>query len=80
MVGCIKRCLRKVLGNAKLSVDELSTELTEVESTLNSRPLSHCYAEFGEEVLTPSQLLLGRRLTPLSTGFANHSNFDDNDP
>ena len=35
MVGCAKRCLCKVLGNAKLSVDELSTVLTEVESTLN---------------------------------------------
>ena len=80
MVGCVKRCLRKVLGNAKLSIDELSTVLTEVESTLNSRPLTYCYSEFGEEVLTPSHLLFGRRLTPLSTGFANYSNFDDNDP
>ena len=76
----LKRCLRKVLGNAKLSVDELSTVLTEIESTLNSRPLTYCYSEFGEEVVTPSHLLVGRRLTPLSTGFATYSNFDDSDP
>ena len=35
MVGCVKRCLRKVLGTAKLSQNEFSTALTEVESTLN---------------------------------------------
>jgi len=80
LIGCVKRCLRKVLGNAKLSFDELSTVVTEVEATLNSRPLTYHYSELGEEVLTPSHLLVGRRLTPLSTGFANYSSFDDKDP
>ena len=80
LIGCVKRCLRKVLGNAKLSFDELSTVVTEVEATLNSRPLTYHYSEIGEEVLTPSHLLVGRRLTPLSTGFANYSSFDDKDP
>ena len=36
MVRCVKRCLRKVLGTAKLSQDEFSTVLTEIERTLNS--------------------------------------------
>ena len=38
MVGTVKRCLRKVLGNAKLTYDELLTTLVEIEGTLNSRP------------------------------------------
>ena len=68
MVGLVKRCLRKVLGNAKLSFDELNTVLTEIENTLNLRPLTYQYEELGVEVLTPSHLLFGRRLSPLSEG------------
>ena len=65
MVGSVKRCLRKVLGNARLSFDELLTVLTEVEATLNSRPLTYDYDTPGEEVLTPTHLIYGRRLTSL---------------
>ena len=36
MVRGVKRCLGKVLGNAKLTVEELSTVLVEVEGTLNA--------------------------------------------
>ena len=62
MVGCVKRCLRKVLGNAGLTFDELFTVLVEVEETLNSRPITYEYDETGEVVLTPSHLLFGRRV------------------
>ena len=50
MVGCVKACLRKVLGNAKLTFDELLTVLVEIEGTLNSRPLTYTYDELDEEV------------------------------
>ena len=60
MVGKVKRCLRKVLGNAKLTYDELLTTLVEIEGTLNSRPLTYAYDEVGVEVLTPSHLIFGR--------------------
>ena len=35
MVRSVKRCLRKVLGNAKLTFDELNTVLVELEGTLH---------------------------------------------
>ncbi|XP_065060201.1 uncharacterized protein LOC135687544 [Rhopilema esculentum] len=68
MVRSVKRCLRKVLGNAKVSHDELCTLLAEVECVLNNRPLTYLYDELGGEVLTPSHLVMGRRLNLLSSG------------
>ena len=66
MVGCVERCLKKVLGNARLTYDELLTVLTEVEATLKSRPLTYDYDNPTEgEVLTPAHLLYGRRLLSL---------------
>ena len=65
MIGTVKRCLRKVLGNAKLNFEELTTVLAEIESTVNSRPLTYQYDDL-VEALTPSHLLCGRRLSPLS--------------
>ena len=63
MVRSMKRCLRKVLSNAKLTVDELNTVLVEVEGTLNARPLTEEYEEFEGEVLTPSHLIYGRAIS-----------------
>ena len=66
MVGTVKRCLRKVLGNARLTQDEMSTVLVEIENTVNSRPLTYCDEEYDLQVLTPSHLLVGRRISALS--------------
>ena len=65
MVRSTKRCLKKTIGRAVLSYDELLTALTEVEMILNSRPLSYVSTEDLEEPLTPSHLLTGRRLLSL---------------
>ena len=65
MVGSVKRCLRKVLGNARLTYDELLTILVEIEGTLNSRPLTYEYNETDTETLTPSHLIFGRRIKSL---------------
>lgn len=62
MVRGVKRCLRKIVGQAKLSYDELLTVLTEVEMILNSHPLTVVSAEDLEEPLTPSHLVVGRRI------------------
>ena len=42
LVGSVKRCLKKVLGNARLKLDELRTVLIEVGGTLNPRQLPMC--------------------------------------
>ena len=65
MIGSVKRCLRKVLAHAKLTFDELYTVLLEVEGTVNSRPLTYLYDTL-DEVLTPSHLIFGYRLSTLS--------------
>ena len=77
MVGSVKRCLSKVLGNARLTQDELTTVLVEVEATLNSRPLTYQHEEFDSQVLTPSHLLVGRRISPLSNYVSDDLDFED---
>ena len=65
MVKAMKRCLRKSLGRARLTLDELTTALVEVEAVLNSRPLTYVSTDDFEVPLTPSHLLVGRRLLDL---------------
>ena len=71
LVGSVKRGLRKVLKNAKLTSDELLTTLIELEGTLNSRPLTYEYDELGAEMLTPAHLIYGRRLSTLPDELRN---------
>ena len=62
LIRSVKRCLKKILKNAKLSYEELLTVVTEVECVLNSRPLTYVSLKDIEEPLTPSHLMTGRRL------------------
>ena len=61
-VKLVKRCLKKVFGNAKLSYEELGSVLIETEGVLNSRPLTYVYDKLTETPLTPSLLVIGRRV------------------
>lgn len=65
LIRVVKLCLKKCVGKANLSYDELHTIVTEIESVMNSRPLTYLYPEEIEEPLTPSHLLCGRRLISL---------------
>ena len=63
LIGILKAGLRKVLGRALVNFDELHTILTELEATINDRPLTYANSDFNElEPITPSQLIRGRRL------------------
>ena len=65
LVKSTKRCLKKILANARLNYEELLTLLCEVEAVLNSRPITYVYCEDMETPLTPSHLVLGKRLLTL---------------
>ena len=62
LIRSVKRCLKKTIGQAKLTQDELLTAVVEVESVLNSRRLSYLTSDDLDQPLTPSHLLYGRRL------------------
>ena len=61
-VKLTKLCLRKTLGKAKVTYEELNTVLIEVEGILNSRPLTYVSEEFSEPPITPSCLVIGKRI------------------
>ena len=61
MVRSAKRCLKKIIGRAKLNYDELLTAVTEAEMIINSRPLTYISSDDVEVPLTPAHFLMGRR-------------------
>ena len=76
LIGSTKRCLKRVIGSARLSYDELLTVIAEVEAILNSRPLSYVSSEDLDEPLTPSHLLTGHRLISLPDPFISNEDPD----
>ena len=68
MVGLTKKCLRKVLGKARLWFEELETVLVEAEGVINDRPLSYIDTDTTLEALTPNHLIFGRRLLVINDG------------
>ena len=79
LIKSTKRCLRKMTGRSRLSLDELQTLLVEVESILNSRPILHVSAGEVEEPLTPSHLLMGRRILSLPDNLTAIADPDDSE-
>ena len=75
MIRSTKRCLRKAIGRRRLTYEELTTVLIEIEAVLNSRPLTYIYEDDTEVPLTPSHLFCGRRM--LDTNELPTSNEED---
>jgi len=79
LIRSTKRCLRKVIGRARLSYDELITTAAEIESIINSRPLSYVTPDDLDEPLTPSHLLVGRQVSNLPDSLSYQGDIHDRD-
>ena len=79
MVRSTKRCLKKLIGRAHFSLDELTTALAEVEAVLHSRPLSYFSGEDMEEPITPSHLIVGRWILNLPDNLDHVCDLNDSE-
>ena len=65
MVKSTKRCFKKIIGQARLLYNELPTAITEVEMIINSRSLSYVSGDDIESPLSPSHLIIEKRMLSL---------------
>jgi hypothetical protein len=72
-IKSMKQHMRRVIGNACISFEEMSTILTQIEACLNSRPLCQILSDTKDpQALTPGHFLIGEPLMALSD--TNYSN------
>ena len=78
LIGLMKTTSRKVLGRTFVSLTSLQTIVTEIEATLNDRPLTYMSSDVNDpEPLTPAHLLYGRRIVLLPYPTTDGSEIDD---
>ena len=76
LIQIAKRTILLILGSKKLTLDLFNTILTEIETRLNSRPLTNVADNTdNEEPLTPNHFLIQRPFSHLPPG-----TFDDRIP
>ena len=75
LVGTTKMALKKSIGKLHLSLTQLQTVITEIESVVNSRPLVYVDNEIENEIITPAHFL---SLNP-KTGTPILKQIDDDD-
>ena len=61
LVRWVKTPLKKILKKALLTFEELQTVLTEIEATINQRPLCYTSDEDIGDTITPNHLMFGRQ-------------------
>ena len=66
-----------MIRRSKVTLDQLQTLLVEVESIINFCPLTYVSARDLEEPLTPSHLLMGRRVLSLPDNLKQTCDIDD---
>src|SRR5689334_382344 len=58
LVRLVKQCLRKTLGQIRLSLIQLQTVVAEIEAILNTRPLTYVGSDFSNgQLITPAHFL-----------------------
>jgi hypothetical protein len=60
LVRTVKACLKKTLGKAFVTFEELQTILCDIEVAVNNRPLAYVSEDDLDEALTPFHLMYGR--------------------
>ena len=76
LIRIVKSSMRKVIGKARLNFEELYTVLCEIELMINSRPLTYLNETDISEALTPSHLVIGKRLQTKVPEFQLQDEFD----
>lgn len=68
LIRVMKELLRRILGNASVSYDELQTLMCDCEATMNGRPLTYVNDDKGEclEPLTPAHFIQPMPVTDVS--------------
>ncbi|XP_028403430.1 uncharacterized protein LOC114526129 [Dendronephthya gigantea] len=68
LVRTVKTCLKKTLGRAYTTFEELQTILCDIEVAINNPPLAYLSEDDLEEPLTPFHLMYGRAYTKENLG------------
>ena len=72
----LKNALYKTVGKSKLELHELAEVLTDIETTLNNRPLTYMEEDIEFPVLRPNSLVLGQ---PPIIPYEDPENIQDKD-
>ena len=76
MVRSVKQCLKKILGQSRVRIDELLTMLKEIGNVCNCRPLTYIYDDDIIEPLSPNHLIHGRAIAARCEDIVNMKETD----
>jgi hypothetical protein len=77
MIGVAKNAIKKTLGRALVTLDELQTLIKEIQQVINNRPLTYVSNNPTElAAITPNHLIYGQNLNLLPHDEADMSDFD----